>query len=462
MMASKKADAISSMSAGEEDLILSMFNIRPYGNTKYVRLPNMGSGSADRRFRIGKPVHAWVPGIQGANPPVGRRSIRLPGKMVNIVPAMSYFEQILRYQKRNRLASHLLFWLVVLLISVVSAKYYDGNEFTLSWGFTGSGLYLINQVIATYFLTYFIIPQLFFSKRYGLALTSFIVGSYLICVLARFIIVRIAEPLAGQAPKASETNMNILTDLPKLIFVYFFHIFSLAFVFLFIKLLKDQLEIQRRALTLEKDKAATELKLLKAQLNPHFLFNTLNNIYSLSLMGSPATSESIGRLAEILDYILYRCNNLLVPLSGELALLNNYICLEKLRYDERLKVNFTIGGQEAGRMHAGSQGPAAEAGLPEIRIAPLLLLSIVENAFKHGAGQGIGDVTIGIALEYANAQFRCRVSNTCKPGPGQGSSGSIGLPNLRHQLELIYPGKHELTITRTETLFTINLSLDLS
>ncbi|HMH24720.1 MAG TPA: histidine kinase [Puia sp.] len=357
---------------------------------------------------------------------------------------MSIFEQILFYQKKNRLVSHLLFWLVVLLISVVSAKYYDGNEFTLSWAFMGSGLYLINQVVATYFLTYFIIPQFFFSKRYGLALISFIIGSYVICVLARFNMVRIAEPLSGQAPKASETNINILTDLPKLIFVYFFRIFSLAFFFLFIKLLKDQFEIQRRALTLEKEKAETELKLLKAQLNPHFLFNTLNNIYSLSLAGSPATSASIGRLAEILDHILYRCNNLLVPLSGELTLLNNYICLEKLRYDERLKVNFRIGGQE------------------EIGIAPLILLTIVENAFKHGVSQDIGDVRIDIGLDHDGGQLRFRVSNTYKPMPGEGSSGNIGLPNLRQQLELIYPKKHVLSITRTETLFTVDLHIDVT
>jgi Histidine kinase len=356
---------------------------------------------------------------------------------------MSFFERILYYQKTNRVASHILFWLFVLLISLSSSKYYDGNGFTIRFALIGNGLYLIPQIIATYFLTYFIIPLFFFQKKYKIAVISFIAGSYLICALSRFLIVRVAEPLAGIAPKAFETNDEIMTDLPKLLYVYFFHIFSLAFVFLFVKLLKDQLDIQKRALTMQKEKTETELRLLKSQMNPHFLFNTLNNIYALSLVNSPVTSSSIGRLGEILDYILYRCNDLLVPLSGEITLLNNYIGLEKLRYDERLTLNFVIDQAR------------------DIDIAPLILLSIVENAFKHGTSHDIGNVSIDINLHVDDTALRFVASNTCKRTAATEIPASIGLPNLRQQLELIYPRRHQLSITRSETHFTVTLIIDI-
>jgi len=354
-----------------------------------------------------------------------------------------FFEQVLDYQKRNRMLGHLLFWAIVLLISVNISKYRDGKDFTYEQAFVGNGLYLIPQVIASYFLTYWVVPQFFFQKKYLVTLSGFIAGSYLICALARFLVVRVAEPLAGIAPNAFETNREILTNLSKLFYVYFFSIFSLAFVFMFIKLLKDQLDIQKRALTLEKQKAEAELKSLKTQLNPHFLFNTLNNIYSLSLSNSSVTSDSIARLSEILDYILYQCNSLTVPVSGEIALLKNYIALERLRYDERLSVKFNVEQQH------------------DIPIAPLVLLTIVENAFKHGAGNDAGSPVIEIDLHAAINSFTFRVANSFYPKQTMVQAERIGLPNLRQQLELIYPGRHNLQITKNKNLFVVELNINL-
>ena len=359
--------------------------------------------------------------------------------------AMSFFEKIFRYQKGHRIASHLFFWLAVLMISITSSQYHDRDQFTYSYALIDDGLYIIPQIIATYFLSYFIIPEFFFRKKYFVTLIYFIIGSYLICVLSRFLVVRILEPMAGIAPKAFETTSEIITDIPKLLYVYFFNIFSTAFVFLFVKLVKDQLEIQKHTLSLEKEKAETQLKLLKAQLNPHFLFNTLNNIYSLSLSNSPVTSASIGRLAEILDYILYRCNGVQVPLKDEMVLLNNYIALEKLRYNDRLRVNF--------KTHIDH----------DIEIPPLILLSIVENAFKHGASEDIGNPYIDIDLAVTETAFQCTVSNSFTPEATQKANDKIGLVNLRKQLELIYPESHSLTLSidQAGNTFTVTLVIDL-
>src|ERR1700743_3600609 len=119
---------------------------------------------------------------------------------------MPVVEDILHYQKRYRVASHLVFWLAVLLISVSSSKYYDGTKFTYSFAFVADGLYLLPQMLAAYFLSYVILPVAIYRKNYLRGFLAFLSGSYLICVLARFLIVRVAEPLAGIAPKAFETN----------------------------------------------------------------------------------------------------------------------------------------------------------------------------------------------------------------------------------------------------------------
>jgi sensor histidine kinase YesM len=356
---------------------------------------------------------------------------------------MNFIERIIRFNKDHRVLSHVFFWLVAFFISITASKYYDGAEFTISFALIGGSLFFAPHVIASYFLTYFIIPRFFYEKRYLETAVYFIIGSYLICAFARILIVDVAEPIAGEAPKSFETTREILTDLPKLLYVYFFRTFALAFVFMFIKLLMDQNKIQKQALSLQKEKAETELKFLKAQLNPHFLFNTLNNIYSLSLTHSSATSESIGRLSEILDHILFRCNNLFVPLSTEVNLLNNYIGLEKLRYDERLKVNFNTSVDH------------------DIDIAPLILLSIVENAFKHGAGEEVGDPVIDIDLKVSDDVFCFNVKNSCSDNNAINGNEKIGLNNLKHQLNLIYPGKYNLDIRQSELFFEVMLTIDL-
>jgi LytS/YehU family sensor histidine kinase len=252
--------------------------------------------------------------------------------------------------------------------------------------------------------------------------------------------------LAGVPAKAFETYKEILTDIPKLLYVYFFQIMANAFVFVFFKLFKDQFEIQKRTLALEKEKAETELKLLKAQLNPHFLFNTLNNIYSLSFTSSPVTSQSIARLADILDHILYRCNTPFVPIVAEISVVKNYIELEKLRYDERLTVNFKTEIEH------------------EANIAPLILLSLIENAFKHGASEDAGAPIIDITLFANEDKLIFKVSNTVAISNNASdmvSTERIGLNNLRRQLDLIYGDNYTLSVTREEKYFTVQLTIQL-
>jgi hypothetical protein len=336
----------------------------------------------------------------------------------------------------------MVFWLLLLVLQYSSAGYYNPDGARFRDILLAVGTNQVAQMAAAYFLTYSLVPRYIYKQKYPAGLAWFVISAYVICVLSRLEVVHVEEPFYGVKPNPKETYQEIFTDLPKLIYVYFFRIYSVAFVFMLLKLLKGQLAAQRHALTLEKQKAEAELKLLKTQLNPHFLFNTLNNIYSLALMNASVTAGAIGRLSEILDYILYRCNNKYVPLSGEIALINNYIGLEKLRYDERLTVNYNCLADEP------------------VEIAPLILLAIVENAFKHGAGDDIGNPEIDITLKTEPGRFVFSVSNTFQPKNGK-NVASIGLPNLKQQLELIYPGKHELIITEMESLFIVNLTIEL-
>lgn len=341
---------------------------------------------------------------------------------------------------------HVIFWSAVLVVSISSSKYYEGKQGAYGFELVSDGLYQLTEMAAAYFLTYLVVPLFFYRKKYVIAVATFFLISYLICVAARVIIVKVCEPLAGVAPKPFETYQEIFTDVPKLMYVYFFQIFAVAFVFMCLKVLKDQLDIQKRTLTLEKEKAETELKLLKTQLNPHFLFNTLNNIYSLSFTSSPVTSDSIARLAAILDHILYRCEAPYVSLASEIALIKNYIELEKLRYDERLIVKFEINAPY------------------EIEIAPLILLSLVENAFKHGAGNDTGAPVIAIDLQVNERSMIFNISNTVagqKNNMESSSANRIGLNNLRKQLDYIYGKDYTLEVISRDKSFEVSLTIDL-
>jgi len=356
---------------------------------------------------------------------------------------MILLEEITRFNNKHRVLSHTIFWLAILAMSSSQDSYVSHDDTPFMYTLAYYATLLVTQIMAAYFLAYFIVPRLLNTKKYLLAIVWFVIGSYLICVLARFINIRIDEPMYGKPRNPNETNMEILTNLVKLVYVYFFRVYSVALVFLFVKLLKGQIAFQKRALALEKAKAETELKLLKTQLNPHFLFNTLNNIYSLSVHNSPATSESIARLSDILDHILYRCGNVYVPLATEIALLENYIALEKLRYDERLTVQFTIDIDH------------------DVDIAPLIMLSLVENAFKHGAGQDMGSPVIDIGIQVSGNVFTCRVANSFAGSTVGGQHEKIGLLNLQQQLGMLYPGSHMLDIKQTDSLFVVTLVINL-
>jgi len=202
---------------------------------------------------------------------------------------------------------------------------------------------------------------------------------------------------------------------------------------------------QKEVLSLKEQKKTSELEALKNQLNPHFLFNTLNNLYVLTLEKSDEAPEVINKLSEILDYILFRCKKQFVPLANEIKLLNNYITLEKLRYGKRLNISFE---------HSGKH---------EVNIAPLLLLTFVENAFKHGVSQELKEARIKIKLKANKENISFQIENT-KPAlqnklANNQNRESLGLLNIKTQLNILYPKTHTLVINDNDSNFSLSLNL---
>ncbi|MEM1120467.1 MAG: sensor histidine kinase [Bacteroidota bacterium] len=204
-----------------------------------------------------------------------------------------------------------------------------------------------------------------------------------------------------------------------------------------------QRELQRIH-QLEKEKITTELKFLKAQLNPHFLFNTLNNLYSFVVNGSPKAPDMILRLSGILDYVLYRSQRQEVQLKEEITTIEHFINLEQIRYGERLVVEF----EKSGNLTRS--------------ISPLLLLSLVENAFKHGASGDVDQPRIIIKIKGMEDAVYCTVWNTKSKYQGELNDAykeGIGLSNIKRQLNLLYPETHQLMIEDEANYFKVGVTI---
>ncbi|RYE50557.1 MAG: hypothetical protein EOP48_19560 [Sphingobacteriales bacterium] len=222
-------------------------------------------------------------------------------------------------------------------------------------------------------------------------------------------------------------------------------IFSLLF-FGTLKHIYDYRKLKMMAQQLRIEKQEAELNYLKAQTNPHFLFNTLNNIYALAKDKSDLAPESILRLSKILRFMLYESANGFISIEQELNIITDYIALERLRYDESLRINLNHSVQDMRQS-----------------ITPLLLIPLVENAFKHGVSESRQNPFLEIHLSVTNQRLSFIVKNSTGEiaGPDDGIRENIGLSNLRRQLQLLYTD-YDLRVGRSNGIFTANLTINLS
>lgn len=219
------------------------------------------------------------------------------------------------------------------------------------------------------------------------------------------------------------------------------------FLVIFVGVLKfaeDWFELEARKKELENERLSAELRFLKAQVNPHFLFNTLNNLYYLAFTQSPNTTEVIAKLSQMMRYMIYDSNTPEVPLEKEIEYMENYISLEKLRLNNEIPITFEVSGDTA-----------------RARIVPLILITFLENAFKHGVSSNNPDAWVRLKLTVVGNALTYTVENSKPPATAEIVKTGIGLQNVERRLALSYPGKYSLEVKEGEDAYFVCLNLDL-
>ncbi len=333
---------------------------------------------------------------------------------------------------RYRLLWHLLFWVLIYLTYVIS---YGGYTDDYQRELAINGVLMPVRILFTYLMLYLILPLLI-QKKYSqfIVLTLF---HALACGILIWFVYRFY---------AISSNIADINELPLLyvskIFVSIISNYGIVLAACMLKLFKWWFIDQQYKVKIENEKLESELKFLKSQINPHFLFNTLNNLYALTLKNSSQASDVVLKLSGLLDYMLYHAKENEVSLTKELSIIESYIELEKIRYGDRLKLSYSLEGDASSCM-----------------IAPLILIPFVENAFKHGASKDRQSPEIDIKVKAESNGIEFNISNSFPKHVVNNDKG-IGLENIRRQLNLIYPDRHQLEINHQDQMYSVQLRLN--
>lgn len=334
---------------------------------------------------------------------------------------------------------HVIFWVIYFAFNFLRwGSYFNDYLYSFKSNLLGFPIH----ITLTYFTIYYLVPKFIFKRKFVAFVIALITSIFLLVVikylLTYFLISYNVWP-EGPETHTLTFNYTVVMMLGELYVITFASS---------IKLTIDWLRETGRVAKLEKEQLETELRLLRAQISPHFFFNTLNNIYALSLEKSDKTPDTIIKLSDLMRYVLYETRDKDQSLKKELVFIQNYLDLEKIRYNENLNLKFEVTGDPKGK-----------------KIAPLLLVQFIENAFKHGANKSIGKVKIDIRATIEEKFLYFRISNTKPKNQAMSTkkqSGGIGLSNVEKRLKLRY-GEHEyrLDIFDESDEYIVNLKLKL-
>ncbi|SFE18317.1 sensor histidine kinase [Spirosoma endophyticum] len=362
-------------------------------------------------------------------------------------------EFVFSNEPRHRLMRHGLFWLVWTLFftftyGFLPAGYLHGQG--LSWpisflkGFTMAGidalLFMPAHMVFTYSIIYRLMPHFLFRGRYGWAVIALLFIVVVTSICSATLSIFVVDPIRLSIGAPTVRNTFVAAMMAGMRGGTTIGGFAAA-----IKLVKVWYLKQEAYQQIEREKLQAELQLLKSQIHPHFLFNTLNNLYALTLSKSDQSPAVVLKLSELLRYMLYECNAPEVPLTKEIAFMRNYIGLEQLRYGDRLDMSVTISGDCEGKL-----------------IAPLLLIPFLENAFKHGTSEQLEQAWMHVEVSVQTNVLKFKVINSREEHPHNDTyAGGIGLQNVQKRLQLLYTDRHELKIVAEEETFMIALTLEL-
>ena len=348
---------------------------------------------------------------------------------------------------------HVALWLLIWS----TAWIFSGGDFQFA---SENVMALIFQILIIAILIYYTVPQLLLKKKY----IAFTVVSIVTIIVVTLILSNISPNLTlgvegemGQLPGPGPRpepgprfeNGQPLSGNPRPPSRFFINFLLIALAYVIATLVEIFLFAQRKEeeIVINKNEALqTELKLLKSQINPHFLFNALNNIYALSAIDSTRTQQSISYLSDMLRYVLYECDQENVPLYKEIDYIENYIKLFSLKSSKTYPIttSFSIENQN-------------------VQIVPMLLIPFLENALKHSNIEKVTGTFIRIKISSTNSSVDFELENS-KPEFKviTDDVGGIGIENVKKRLGILYPNRHELVINETAQTFKVNLKLQLN
>ncbi|HOY12087.1 MAG TPA: histidine kinase [Saprospiraceae bacterium] len=342
------------------------------------------------------------------------------------------FKTLLQHFTHNVILQHSTFWIVMSIILAILNQ--------SSVGFLPELWYELVNVsffaLVVYFNKYYLFPLYLKDNNFGLHLLYLLITAIVFTPIKSFCLFY-------------ATSLNIMRDYSlgnqKMVFLSTFLVGAGSSIYY---IMNDWIRSQKVKQELKSENLQSELKFLKSQINPHFLFNTLNSLYALTLKKSDLAPEIVLRLSEMMRYMLYECNEKQVPLEKEVNYMINYLELEKLRHGNKFHVEVHVGGE-----------------IKNQKIAPLMFIPFIENCFKHGLNHQISEGFVKINLTGHPENVDIIIENSkapILPSRGEKKSGGIGLVNVKRRLELLYPNQYSLDIMDHPNSYTVNLKINLN
>lgn len=342
----------------------------------------------------------------------------------------------LNWKKARRIILHIGFWLLYLMFYSILYGYRTNSITSL----INQNLYTVwVDISLTYFTIYFLLPRFLLKRKYFLFFGLLVLSALVAGTITRMFNYYYVIP--HFSPDYDLSNIPIFNYS---IIYLSYNLLPVVLLVTAIKLLKFWIEERHRTLELEIQNQSSELALLRNQFNPHFLFNTLNNIHTLITKDSDKAADALMRLSDILRYMLYETNTELVPLEKEIEYIQSFIELQKLRLTNPKNVTFQLNSTINGYL-----------------IAPMLLIPFIENAFKHSE-KGKISAPVSIKLEANAKTLIFELSNPIREKNEESldTAGGIGLKNVKRRLELLYPNMHTLSISTNDNMFYVHLTLN--
>lgn len=339
--------------------------------------------------------------------------------------------------QRNRIALlHISFWCIYLSFSFYEISFHASRHGDYNWArVLFFALFEISSLLVIAYLNYFFfLPRWLKSKKIWKYLLEFLIP-FCFIIFSRIHLQRFLAD--GYTHKMGYLYSNLFTVQV---------ISTTLFIVIFVSMLRfaaEWFEFEAKKKEVENEKLTAELNFLKAQINPHFLFNTLNNLYYLAYSKSDNTTEVIAKLSQIMRYMIYDSNYEKVVLSKEIEAIENYISLERLRLNNEIPINFKIVGNSN-----------------SVYIAPLILITFIENAFKHGVNNS-KEAWVNILIEIKDRNCIYKVENSIS-NKNKGGKPGIGLQNVKRRLELSYPKQYNLNIDEGAEKYSVELILNLN